>query len=172
MGNGATSEPKKDPLEGYQLYSRENNNEKMGQMMIYKKQGSEDTLWVKNDAFDSDEMEAYLSAYIQKDQFLQDFYSTVQVKPVRANNESTFGMCTSCNSLSNFSVICKPAFRDLANEILSRANDVNGAEFFNEPEVWYILERIIDVEMFLSKFPRRVHGNLRLTGILLDSTGR
>lgn len=62
--------------------------------------------------------------------------------------------------------------RTLLGEILQRAAEKQGADFFEEPEIWFILESFIQMEKFVSKYPRRVHGNLRLASVLINEEGR
>ena len=120
--------------------------------------------------FDSDELQAFLQQYIADRVYRQPFFTTLQVQAAPAGAGAT-GLCSGCGSLARYSAVSEAFERSLLGEILQRAAEKQGADFFEEPEIWFILESILQMERFVAKYPRRVHGNLRLASILINEEG-
>lgn len=159
-------------LEGYELSARHNSNEKFGAICIYRNAQTDSVVWVKNVAFEEDELQNYVGKYIREKSYLMPNYCTEFVEALGEAETSSFGMCKACGSISNFVVGFRPPFRDLSVEITTRVSERSGADFFEESEIWYVLEQIVKLEMQISASNRKVHGNLSIGSILLDQDGK
>jgi len=169
--NGGVERRPGSPLEGFELSARHNSNEKFGAICIYRNSQNDSVVWVKNVGFEEDELQNYVGKYIKDKAFLLPNYCTEFVEAIGEPENSTFGMCKACGSISNFLVGFRPPFRDLSIEITTRVSERSGADFFEESEIWYVLEQIVKLEMQIAVSNRRVHGNLSISSILLDQDG-
>ena len=175
MGGSASAQnaPEADALEQFEVLLREAQNEHLGSVSVYKKKGAEEYRWTKEQRFDSDELQAFLQQYIGDKLFRQPFFTTLQVAAGGGQGGSGgAGLCSGCGSQPRFLVVVEGLERTLLSEVLQRAGEKEGADFFEEPEIWFILESLIQMERFVAKYPRRVHGNLRLASVLINEDGR
>lgn len=175
MGGTASAQnpPEADALEQFEALLKDAQNEHLGTASVYKKKTAEEFRWVKEQRFDSDELQAFLQQYIADKLYRQPFFTTLQVQAAPGQAGSAGGgLCSGCGSQAPFVVVVEALERTLLGEILQRAGEKQGADFFEEPEIWFILESLIQMERFVAKYPRRVHGNLRLASVLINEEGR
>lgn len=173
MGNG-NSQSTDDPasLRDYKLTYRENGHDQFGHVSVYKHLHTAECKLIKDVAFDADEIETFIDNYVSSGKFKQEFFTTASVIRSFDKKSTQTKMCADCGAFQSYSIVCDKFDKTLQSEILYRAHGQTEIDLFQESEIWYILQCILEVEDFIGTTPRRLHGNLKLNCILLTNEGK
>lgn len=169
MGNssGVQTKTTQEIFRDYQLMGVE-DNPRFGDVSMYKNKSTGEVIWAKEIMLEDRNAEGSLEEYLASNQWQDKLFITKEVFKV-GPKDALF--CTSnCSSSSKLVVIMEYVDRDLESEVIQRSME-HEKDYFPEPEIWYIIESIMNIEAVVLR-QNRFHGDLKTANIFITDDGQ
>lgn len=143
------------------------DNPRFGDISLYRDKNKGDVMWVKEIKIEDRDAETHFETYYASDIWKDRIFLTKQVFKVGGSD----GMLCSSNNGGSSKLVVFMEFHDidLESEISQRASE-QVKDFFKEPEIWYIVESIMNLEAVVLK-QHRFQGDLRTCNIFISEDG-